>query len=56
MVPLPPMMLTPPSTTMAMVSMSQPRAMLGRVAPMREVRNAAATPHMAPFRVKNQKR
>ncbi len=48
MVPEPPRMLTPPSTTMVTTSSSQPMAMDGRVEPMREVRQIAATPLIRP--------
>ena len=37
--PLPPNILTPPSTTIVMISSSQPMAIFGLVAPSRDVRN-----------------
>ena len=48
MVPEPPRMLTPPSTTMVTISSSHPTAIDGRVEPSREVRQTAATPDISP--------
>ena len=56
MVPEPPRMLTPPSTTMVTTSSSQPVAMVGRVEAMREVSRIAATPLIRPVSRNRMKR
>ncbi len=54
--PTPPVMATPPSTTMVMTSSSKPRAMFGRVEPMRPVSSSAASPAINPISTNSQKR
>src|SRR4029450_7768942 len=48
MVPLPPAIETPPSTTMVTISSSQPSAILGRVEAARAGGRTPATPHAHP--------
>ena len=52
--PEPPKMLTPPSTTMVTISNSIPKAIEGLVEPNREVKHIAAMPYINPVN-KNSK-
>ncbi|MNL27997.1 hypothetical protein D3C87_1496260 [compost metagenome] len=53
MEPAPPMIDTPPSTTMVTTSSSKPSAMDGRVEPSRAVSSTAAIPLISPVRQKS---
>ncbi len=50
--PFPPVIATPPSTTVVIISSSQPLAIFGRVLPIREVSRIDANPEQRPVTVK----